>query len=121
MPSRMDCAANSRLNRISERRMVEGPRNSAETWDGSGSGGGAEPSTTVVVAIVLRRQRTWMNGQTSASIMVQNSTRGMLIYSKMSFGLSRDTHCSITGLAAANSATKTVLITAGISQSAMPG
>src|SRR3954470_8736356 len=119
MPSRMDCAANSRLNRISERRMVEGPRNSGETWDGSG--GGTEPSTTVVVAIVLRRQRTWMNGQTRASIMVQNSTRGMLIYSKMSFGLSRDTHCSITGLAAANSATKTVLITAGISQSAMPG
>ncbi len=61
-----------------------------------------------------------MNGQTSASIMAQNSRRGMLIYSRMSFGLSRDTHCSITGLAAANSATKTVLSAAGSSQSARP-
>src|SRR3954470_19027766 len=116
MPSRMDCAANSRLNRINERRMVEGFRNSAETKAETkgGSGGGTGPSATAVVTIVLRRQRTWMNGQTSASIMAQNSRHGMLIYSRMSFGLSRDTHCSITGLAAANSAMKTVLSTAGI-------
>lgn len=32
----MDWAANSRLNRISERRIVDGPRNSAETRGGSG-------------------------------------------------------------------------------------
>ena len=61
-----------------------------------------------------------MKGQTSASIKVQNSTRQTLIYSRMSFGLSRDTHCSITGLAAANSAMNTVLRTMGNSQSATP-
>src|ERR1700756_3156291 len=105
MPSRMDCAANSRLNRISERRMVEGPRNSAETTKGGG-GASSGSSATVAAGAFLRRQRTWMNGQTSASIAVQNSTRQTLTYSKMTFGLISDTHCSITGLAAANSATK---------------
>ena len=56
--------------------MVEAPRNSADTKGGSGGRHG-----DIGVgrgATFLRRQRTWMNGQTSASIIVQNSTRGML-------------------------------------------